>query len=174
MLIPVKDYPKYGLDADDQCLPQQLEAIEHRIRVFTRNRFQVRGARIEAASRGGALQDTSPSFHPGDTVQITCSAVNDGLYVVASVEDGVMKLDHDLADEPCNRVTLVRYPPDVIAGAVGILEYNRAMPKAKAAIASETISRHAVSYRAVSSADGLAGYPQEVTAFLKPYMRACF
>lgn len=174
MLIAQERYPLYGLDPEDKGVPLKLEAIEHRIRSFTRNRFQVRAARIEAESKGGVLLGAPSFFKPGDTVQVSCSVINDGLYVVACIEDGIIRLDRELADEPMNRVTLVRYPPDVVAGAVGILEYERVMPRSKAAIASETISRHAVSYRVPSAAESLAGYPHEVTAFLRPYMRACF
>ena len=176
MLIPKERYGDHGLDASDAQLPRKLEAVEHRIRAFTRNRFQVRSARIEARSKGGVLLGASSFFKLEDTVQITCSGINDGLYVVKAIDllQEVMEFDHPLANASTNRATLVRYPPDVVAGAIGILEYEKAAPLSKASVASETISRHAVSYRAVSAADSLAGYPPEVTAFLKPYMKACF
>ena len=174
MLIPTEEYARYGLDATDAGLPKRLDAIEHTIRTVTRNRFQVRGARIEAASEGGVLLGAFPLIGVGDTVQLTCSAANDGLYVVRAVGEGIMRFDRELADEPRNRVTLVRYPADVVMGAVGMLEYDLAAPKRNAGIASETLSRRSVTYRAPGAADSFAGYPLEVTAFLRPYMRACF
>lgn len=174
MVIAAKEYARYGLDASNARIPAMLDALEHRIRSFTRNRFQVRRARFEAASKGGVLLGVSPLIGAGDTVQVTYSDANDGLYVVEAVEGSVTRLDRPLLDGCANRVTLVRYPEDVKAGVAGMVEYELSMPKQKAAIASETLSRHSVSYRAVGAADGFAGYPQEVTAFLKPYMRACF
>ena len=93
---------------------------------------------------------------------------------MASVEDGVTALTVPLFDDDFNRVTLVRYPSDVIEGAVGILKYEESKPKEKAGIASETISRHSVSYAQAAQSGPFAGYPPEVTAFLKPHMRPWF
>ena len=38
-------------------------------------------------------------------------------------------------------------------------------------VASESLSRHSVSYVALGSGNSIAGYPTHVTSFLKPYRR---
>lgn len=171
MLIKIEDYAKHGLDASAE---PSLAAIEAKIRSCTGNSFQVRTARVEAQSVGGALYGASRYWRVGDTVHVSIPESNAGIYVVKAIEDGKTTFDRELFDEPFNRATLVRYPSDVVGGAIGIYEYEKAMPKAKVAVASESLSRHSVTYRQVSAEDMFAGYPAEVTAFMKPYMRARF
>lgn len=173
MLVKTDDYPKYGLDQDDASVSGRLESIEHKIRACTNNGFQVRQARLEASSSNGTLDATSPYMGSGDTVEISASGVNDGLYVVSSVGTKYTTLDASLLDAPFNRVTLVRYPPDVVAGAIGMLRYDERMA-AKRGISSETLSRRSVSYLQQTGDNSIAGYPLDVTAFLKPYMRPWF
>ena len=116
MLVSTSQYERYGLDKSDKMLEARLEAVESFIRRYTNNGFQVRAARFEASSQGGSLMGACSLMSAGDTVQVTCSGVNDGLYCVMSAKDGVTRLDKALADAPLNRVTLVRYPPDVVMG----------------------------------------------------------
>lgn len=173
MLISLDSYADYGLDPTNKESVRKLAAIESKIRRYTNNPFHVREARVETASREGALCSLSPYFREGDTVEITKSGLNDGLYVVVAGEDGALKLDAELFDVPFNRVTLVRYPLDVIEGALGMYEYDQRMDN-KRGIASESLSRHSVTYVQPSGTTSITGYPDDVTAFLKPYRRAWF
>ncbi|MEG1906846.1 MAG: hypothetical protein RR178_05210 [Gordonibacter sp.] len=173
MLLTEEEYESYGLDPADKSLPRKLSAIEHKIRAHTNCRFQVRPARIETLSTNGRLAGVSPYIKVGDTVEVSASGVNDGLYAVASVAGDTTVLDRELFDAPLNRMTLVRYPPDVIAGAVGILEYEKSID-GKQGLASESLSRRSVTYVQPAQGSSLAGYPLSITAFLKPYMRATF
>ena len=173
MLLRIDDYEKYGLDPHDSSLAVDLEAVEHSIRKATNNRFHVRSCRVEAASSGGVLLGVCAGICPGDTVHVTGSGANDGLYVVKCSGRKNLTLDRALADAPFNRCTLVRYPPDVVRGAVRMVEYDRKM-RPKDGIASESLSRHSVSYEHADGASLIAGYPPEVSSFLKPYMRARF
>lgn len=174
MLLAVSKYEEYGLTADEDVTTRRLEAVESFIRSYTNNNFQVRAARFEAETKNGVLMGTSPHIKKGDTVQITRNDLNRGVYTVKSVEDGKTALTVPLFDDDFNRVTLVRYPADVIEGAVGIIKYEDARPKEKAGIASETLSRHSVSYAQATEGSSIAGYPLEVVGFLKPYMRPWF
>lgn len=178
MLLRPEQYEEYGLDPADKALPRKLRSIESRIRAHTNNPFQVRAIRVEAASSGGMLLGVHRHMGVGDTVQISASDVNDGLYVVEGIdrEARTAKLDRELLDSGFNRATLVRYPEDVIGGAVGILEYEESRPAEKADVASESLSRHSVSYDTSGGAqNGLfAGYPLRVTGFMRPYMRPWF
>ena len=174
MLLDVDKYESYGLNPTDTAIEKRLEAVESFIRRHTNNNFQVRGVRFEAKTSGGVLLGEHPHIKVGDTVQITQNDLNEGVYTVRAVKDGVTALSSELFDTEFNRVTLVRYPEDVIRGAVGMIKYEDVRPKEKAGIASEALSRHSVSYAQMAEGNSLAGYPLEVISFLKPYMRAWF
>lgn len=172
MLIGLEDYAANGLDPADASLDRDLKAVEHKIRKIANNGFHVRSARVNAASEGGVLAGASPLWRAGDTVEVTAPDYNAGLYVVESVsEDGKPMLDRALMDAPLNRAVLVRYPPDVVKGALGMLEYDRRMA-GKAGVASESLSRRSVTYDKPSGEGARDGYPAEMTAFLRPYKRA--
>lgn len=73
-----------------------------------------------------------------------------------------------------NRTTGAKdYPPDVKMGAVEMVRWNM-NNRDKAGIASETLSRHSVSYFDASEGNYSAGFPVSVVGFLKPYMKARF
>lgn len=73
-----------------------------------------------------------------------------------------------------NRETGERdYPPDVKLGAIEMMHWD-ANNRAKAGVASETLSRHSVSYFEPSEGNYSAGFPASVVGFLKPYMKARF
>lgn len=172
MLIGPEEYAAYGLDPADASLERDLEAVEHKIRRIANNGFQVRSARAQSASVGGALAGRSPLWRAGDTVQVIAPDYNAGLYVVRALErDGRAVLDRPLNDAPLNRAVLVRYPPDVVKGALGVLDYDRRM-SGKTGVASEALSRRSVTYDKPSGENARDGYPAEVTAFLRPYKRA--
>lgn len=171
MLIRVSDYASYGLDESDPSLPRKLAGIESRIREATRNNFHVRVVHVEGASAGGALHVSSPYWRVGDTIHVTYPESNVGLYVIDSIEEGHVTFDQPLFDESLNRSTLVRYPQDVIEGAVGMLDYDKRMAS-KAGISSESLSRRSVSYQQPSEDSLYKGYPAGVTGFMRPYVRA--
>lgn len=71
----------------------------------------------------------------------------------------------------------IKYPSDIKLGVLKLLEYDQSASakKAREGIASETISRHSVSYQAsASGTDTIAGYPSALTGFLDPYRKARF
>lgn len=72
-----------------------------------------------------------------------------------------------------------QYPPDVKMGVVELLRYdlgNEAgtASRGKIGIASETISRHSVTYVSTPDADFSMCYPKRMLGFLKPYICARF
>lgn len=72
-----------------------------------------------------------------------------------------------------------KYPPDVKAGVVELLRYdleNEAgtASRGKIGIASETISRHSVTYVTTPDADFAMCYPKRMLGFLRPYICARF
>lgn len=65
------------------------------------------------------------------------------------------------------------YPMDVKIGVVNLLKWEM-NNREKVGVASETISRHSVTYVDQTAANTLMGYPSALMGFLKPYKRARF
>ena len=65
------------------------------------------------------------------------------------------------------------YPMDVKIGVVNLLKWEMTN-REKVGVASETISRHSVTYVDQTAANTLMGYPAVLMGFLKPYKKARF
>lgn len=160
-------------DMDKDVLTMKLEAIENLIRAYTNNNFQNRTMRIEAAIENGVICGTCPYFKVGDTVQISQSMVNDGLYVITEIKDAGIVLDGEVFDFPLNTVTKIIYPADVQKGVIDLLIWEKDN-RSKVGIKSETISRHSVTYYDQDANNQVMGYPVSLLGFLKPYMKPRF
>ena len=105
----------------------------------------------------------------GDTVQI-----GEQLYTV--LPDSM--LSPAPADTDSAVLHRVAYPPDVVMGCVDILRYklSRAGQNAadRAGIASETISRHSVTFSGEDAYSGILGVPERLVRFLDRYRKARF
>lgn len=150
-----------------------LDAIEGIIRAYTNNPFQVRQARFCASSLGDMLEGSSPYIRADDTIQISESGVNDGLYVVVSADDYSTTVDRDLYDVDHNLVTKVEYPAPVKAVARNLLKWETEN-RDKVGVKSETLSRYSVTYYDQDASNQVMGYPVSLLGGLKPYMRARF
>ena len=153
----------------DEQLELMSEGIEDFIRQYTNNNFIIKNVTFNTPSMDGKLETVSPLFKVGDTVLISNSKYNNGVYVLTAM-DGT--LDNELFDDENNKVTLVKYPPAIKLGVVKLLQYNAKMDD-KVGISSESLSRHSVSY-AQPTSDSVFGYPSSLMSFLKPYMKARF
>ena len=153
----------------DEQLTVMCEGIEDFIRQYTNNNFIIKNVTFNTSSLNGKLDSVSPLFKVGDTVLISNSKYNNGVYVINDL-DGT--LDKELFDDENNKVTLVKYPPAIKLGVVKLLQYNAKMDS-KVGISSESLSRHSVSY-AQPTSDSIGGYPSSLMSFLKPYMKARF
>ena len=171
MIITVEELKQVSelSNIPDEQLTVMCEGIEDFIRQYTNNTFVVRNISFETPSTDGRLETVSPLIKVGDTVLITNSQYNDGVYTLENA-DGT--LNKELLDDDYNKVTLVRYPPSIKLGVVKLLQYNVKMDS-KVGISSESISRHSVSY-AQPSSDAVCGYPSSLMSFLKPFMKARF
>ena len=67
-----------------------------------------------------------------------------------------------------------QWPPDIKMGVVKLIKYDLRNAPEKAGIASETLSRHAVTYETRTAENTAMGYPLALMGFLRPYMRARF
>lgn len=153
----------------DEEVAVMCNGVEDFIRQYTNNNFIVKNATFNTPSTNGKLETVSPLFKAGDTVLISNSKYNNGVYVINDL-DGT--LDKELFDDDNNKVTLVKYPHAIKLGVVKLLQYNSKMDS-KVGISSESLSRHSVSY-AQPSSDSIGGYPASMMSFLKPYMKARF
>lgn len=158
---------------DISALSMKLEAIESLIRSHTNNNFQNRMMRIEVPAVNGVLLGHSPYFAVGDTLQISQSKVNDGLYTIMELTEDVISLDRKLYDFPFNVATKVIYPADVEKGVIDLMIWEK-NNRRKVGIKSETLSRHSVTYYDQDSENQVMGYPVSLLGFLKPYMKPRF
>lgn len=184
MIISVEELKRHvTTDQDQKALEFQLLALESLIRNTTNNTFQntrVR-AKFEAVAQG--LKGTLPQIKAGDTIQITQSQYNDGLYVVVSNNEGLVELDKELYPEAAVTATLVAYPDDVKWGTIEIMRWklqnqDKNNPNnSKQYISSESISRYSVTYatdKTEEDMDESYGVPKKYTAFLKAYRKPRF
>ena len=160
-----------GMDKD--TLSAKLKAVENLIRSYTNNNFQNRTMRIEAPVMNGMIQGRCPYFRVGDTVQISQSKVNDGLYEIVEITDTAIKVEGEIYDFPANIVTKVIYPPDVQKGVIDLMIWEKDNRK-KVGIKSEELSRHSVTYFDQDSNNQVMGYPVSLLGFLKPYVKPRF
>ena len=175
MVVDVKELLLAGDFAGmgEEILSMKLKAVESLVRSYTNNNFQNRAMRIRAPSRNGILEGSCPYFREGDTVQISQSSVNDGLYVITGLQGNEIRLDGILYDCPQNTVTKVEYPADERKGVVDLMLWEKEN-RGKVGIKSETLSRHTVTYFDQDSANQVMGYPVSLLGFLEPYRKARF
>lgn len=155
----------------DEKIKMKLLAVEQTIRAYTNNNFQDRGYRVQADVAGGVLKSESAiPFSIGDTVQVTESQYNSGLFTVATVDSYTFTVSDQMRDEVNVCVTKVVYPADVVACAVNLLEWE-VTNRAKVGIQSETLSRHSVTYFNMGASDQVMGYPSSLLGCLRAYRK---
>lgn len=160
----------------EKVIAAKLNAVELAIRSYTNNNFQNRYVRFHAESLESPknyLLGTSDFLRVGDTVQISQSQVNDGLYVITEISDDFIRVNADLYKYPNNLITKVEYPADIKAGVIDLMKWE-IKNRQKVGIKSETLSRHSVSYYDQDANNQVMGYPVSLLGFLKPYMKARF
>ena len=163
----------YGIYKDENAdlVQAKLDGLESLIRLYTNNNFQNRNVRITCPSVDNYLIGTSPYFRVGDTIQITNSKVNDGLYLIEEITANSIKLDKNIFDcEECT-VTKVEYPDDIVSMVIDVLKWDEQYGN-KRGIQSESIGRHAVSYFQQTEQNSYNGYPIHLFTGLKKYNRA--
>lgn len=176
MIISVEDAKKLinVKDWTDERLKRKLDAIEQTIRSYTNNNFQDREYRRTADIVGGSLYvEALTPFEVGDTVMITESKLNKGLFTVATVDDAYFTVNETVKDEEDVLVTKVTYPADVVDCCVNLIEWEISN-RNKVGIQSETLSRHSVTYFNQDSSNQVMGYPGSLLGCLKPYRKVRF
>lgn len=159
----------------DDALKMTLDGIEEVIRAYTNNNFQNRNVRLQASTTGNKLNGSSAFLKVGDTIQISQSEVNDGLYVIKEIDadNGTMTLDKDVFDHQCQLVTKIEYPNAIVQGVINLMKWE-VTGRDKVGIQSESISRHSTTYFNMDSSNQVMGYPVSLLGFLKPFQKAKF
>lgn len=162
-------------DWTDAKIEMKLKAIEQTIRAYTNNNFQNRGYRVIADIAGDIFAADKAPFQEGDTVQVSKSALNAGLYTIVAVDDTAFETAELVADESGVLVTRIDYPADVVACCINLLEWE-AKFRDKVGIKSETLSRHSVTYFNMDEGEtnSIMGYPASMLGCLKAYKKARF
>ena len=178
MILTVSELKQYiTTDETDQMLEAKLQALELLIRAYTNNNFQIRAFRAVAVAvaNGNKFLFNSPvPFKMGDTLQITESDfMQDELVTVLTVNDSSITVSGELSDESGVVVTKVKYPMDIKMGIVNLMKWELDN-REKVGVASESISRHSVTYVDQTGDNTVMGYPVALMGFLKPYRRARF
>jgi hypothetical protein len=175
MIMTVSELRQYiTTDETDQVLEGRLLALELLIRAYTNNNFQVRafrGVAVAMSSGHQLMMNTTSPFKAGDTLQISESELNAGLVNVRTSTNGTISVKEDLYDESGVVITKVVYPMDVKMGVVNLMKWEL-NNREKVGVASESISRHSVTYFNMDGDNSLMGYPKSLLGFLKPYKKA--
>lgn len=150
-----------------------LVSIEQVIRKYTNNNFQNRSVRFVASSKGNQLNGSFAFLRPGDTIQISQSQVNDGLYVVQDITEDHLTVNRELFDVEYNKITKIEYPEDVVQCAVDLFEWKKEFgSKVGIKSQSETLSRHSESVTYEDSSSLYMGYPIGILKGLNHYRKA--
>ncbi len=175
MIIAVEDLMAMAefVGQSEKILQQKLNAVEQLIRSYTNNNFQNRYVRFFGNSLGNRIFGTYQNLAVGDTIQITQSDINDGLYTITELGDTYIRLDKNLLTNDFNLVTKVEYPDDVIAGVLNLMIWE-VQSRQKVGVKSETLSRHSVTYFDQDANNSVMGYPIALLGFLEPYKKARF
>ena len=172
MIISVEDAKKLIVfdNWTDEKIERKLKAVEQVIRSYTNNNFQQRAYRRTADIVGSLfVADALIPFDIGDTVQISESELNEGLFTIETVDDATFTVKESIKDENEVLVTKVVYPDDVIDCCINMLEWELKY-RSKIGIKSETLSRHSVTYEDSNSL--FMGYPKGILGCLELYKKA--
>lgn len=177
MLFKIEDamaLPQFQNMNPDE-IKRKLDALEVLIRKYTNNNFQNRDIRFAASSSGRVLNGCHPFIEIGDTLQISESKVNDGLYVIEDIdtENETVTVDKDLYMVAHNLVTKIVYPVDVLSGALRLLQWE-IENAGRVGVKSETLSRHSITYFDMDKNNQVMGYPVSLLGFLEMYKKARF
>lgn len=149
----------------------RLRGIEDFIRAYTNNKFQDRKRRERVRIKGQQALGSLSYFRTGDLVEISESGLNAGVYRIERIDAKGCELSGGpLTDEGPVLMTRVSYPWGVQEVALRMLDWDLTN-RSKLGIASETLSRHSISY-ADQNQGQHAGYPLAIISGLAPWVKA--
>lgn len=172
MIISVekaKDFINFPDGWTDEKIRMKLLAVEQTIRAYTNNNFQNRGFRVRADIAAGVFMSESLiPFSIDDTVQVSESRYNSGLFTVSETGDETFMVNEETRDEDDVLVTKIEYPADIVDCCINLIEWD-VKNRGKVGIKSETLSRHSVTYE--DSASMFRGYPKGILLAVSHYRK---
>lgn len=174
MIITLEKAHKFNPNATQE----ELDGIERAIRKETNNPFQNLKARFHQLifedEKKIIVFDDVEGLRKGDTVQVSNSKWNDGLYVIELIEGNTITLQGEPrlfnGSNPEAFITKIEYPADIIAGVQKLLKYDGQM-SGKMGLKSKTVSRMSETYFDQNSTESIAGYPAAMMSFIDKYRR---
>ncbi|SFB90698.1 hypothetical protein SAMN04488102_101359 [Alkalibacterium subtropicum] len=175
MIIPLSE----AIKINEDIYPEDLDAFESMVRELTNNNFQDTKVRVtnvsfEVPDRITIHTGDLTGFRVNDTIEVTGSTYNDGLYVIVAINENtfIVKGTETLISSSSNNamITLVKYPPDIKRGVKKLIQYDKKMAD-KVGIKSETISRMSKTYYDVNASENIEGYPASLLSFLDKYKK---
>lgn len=164
-------------DSKDIQIEEKLKGLEITIRNLTNNKFQDKKVReignyLIQGNKVMGVNFLSLGFRKDNTIEISGSVLNDGIYEIIEVGNNSIILDRDLEEENTLQtlITKIKYPYDIVQGAIKLLDYDFKMSD-KIGIKSETIARYSVTYYDVNSSENIEGYPSSLMKFLNKYKK---
>ena len=174
MIMTVDELKKHiQTNENDSTLEMKLQALELLIRRYTNNKFQQKNIRFSASAKNGKLKLSTDMLYVGDTIEISQSKYNNGVFVIRSKEGENINLSDILIGEDELLVTKIKYPYDVQMGVVNMMKWELEN-RDKVGVQSETISRHSVTYFNMDGDNSTMGFPKSLMGFLTPYKKARF
>ena len=86
MIISAADLKQYiETEESDPVLEVKLQALESLIRKYTNNNFQLRSIRSQSAVLDNKILNPPDHLKVGDTIQISNSLLNNGVYTVKEI-----------------------------------------------------------------------------------------
>lgn len=172
MIISLDDAQKIYPDVTQE----DLNGIEKAIRTLTNNPFQNRRVRFKQIRFENdttiAVLDDIQGLRAEDTVQVSGSKWNDGLYVVDQIDVQLIKLVGNprlfTGTDPDAFLTKVEYPADILSGVRKLLAYDVKM-RDKVGLKSKTVSRMSETYYDQNSGETVNGYPAALMSFVNKY-----
>lgn len=155
---------------ETEVLERKMLAIETAIRNYTNNNFMLLDTSTQCNCNNGIVYADTNIFNVGDTVQVTKSNYNNGLYVIEDIDNGYITFDKPINNEYSITITKISYPADILEGAIELLDWS-VNGQEKLFVSSESISRHSVSYRNFNDSEMVYGYPKMLMGFCNPYKK---
>ena len=162
---------------DQKITQRDLNAYEEKVRILTNNHFHVPGVRITELEIGLKGVIKLPAEFAGlfkdDTVEISGTRYNDGLYTVAEISAESITLNGERwVPEIAKKgvLILVKYPDDVLDGVSKLISYRVKMGS-KSGLKSKTVARMSETYFDVNATDNVDGFPASMFSFLDKYKK---
>ena len=123
--MTVEELKSYiSTNESEEVLEGKLQALELLIRKYTNNNFQIRSIRFLVNVVDGGINLETPLLNENDTIQISQSLYNDGVYYIKSKSGQNLILNDVLIIEDKILITKIKYPQDVKMGVVNMMKWE--------------------------------------------------